>query len=211
MGTWLKVVAWVVAVVGVPILALYLFFFDVWRLPTDDPLLAASVQPTLSAGDLVVVTRHTSVDRGNLLRCTDPEASGRFVVARAIGRFGDRVEISREVVSLDARRTPSPRACDVPAMIVHDPRTDDDVTLSCSIEEYGDRSFSVLQAREGPERPTKAAVEPARWFLVSDDRHVHLDSRDYGQIDPATCQHVVFRIVGSAGFGDSGRRLTIIW
>jgi signal peptidase I len=211
MGTWLKIVAWVAVVVGAVLFVLHLLFFEVWRLPSDDPLLAASIEPTLSSGDLVVVTRHSSVGRGDLLRCVDPEAAGRFVVARAVGRYGDHVELNDEVVSLDGRRTPSPRACDPPAVTVHDPRDDEDVTLWCSVEEYGDRPFSVLRERQRPERPTKATVEASRWFLVSDDRHIHLDSRDYGQIDPNTCQHVVFRLVGAAGFGDSKKRLSLVW
>jgi signal peptidase I len=212
MGTLLKIVAGVAAVVGGVLLVLHLLFFEVWRLPTDDPLLAASIEPTLSSGDLVVVTRHGSVGRGDLLRCVDPESSGRFVVARAVGRYGDRVELNEEVVSLDGHRNPSPRACDPPTLTMHDPRDDEDVTLWCSIEEYGDRPFSVLRAREHPERLMKATtVEASRWFLLSDDRHIHLDSRDYGQIDPSTCQHIVFRLVGPAGFGDSKKRLSIVW
>jgi len=42
---------------------------------------------------------------------------------------------------------------------------------------------------------------------VSDDRHVHLDSRDFGQVDPRTCQHIVFRFVGAAGLGDGQEAL----
>ncbi|HZU83770.1 MAG TPA: S26 family signal peptidase [Polyangiaceae bacterium] len=211
MRTWLKIVGYLLATVGAILFVLHQLLLEVWRVPTDDPLLAASIEPTLTAGDLVVVTRHASVGRGNLLRCADPQADGRFVVARAIGRYGDEIELTDEVVSLDGQRNPSPRACDTPSIVVHDPREDDDVTLSCSIEEYGDLPFSVLRARSHQERPTKAKVEPGKWFLVSDDRHVHLDSRDYGQIDPTTCQHVVFRLVGAAGFGDKKSRLSIVW
>src|SRR5208283_4579213 len=169
-------------------LLLHIFFFEVWRVPTDDPLLAASIEPTLSAGDLIVVARHSSVSRGDLLRCGDPEAPGRFVVARAIGHPGDRLEMSEEVVSIDGKRMPSPRACDPPRVTVYDPRIGDDVTLDCSQEDYGDMPFSATRAREMPEPPTKTTVAAGRWFLVSDDRHVHLDSRDYGEMDPSTCQ-----------------------
>jgi signal peptidase I len=211
MGSWLKFVAWTAAIVGAVGLAMHLLFFEVWRVPTDDPLLAASIEPTLSAGDLVLVTRHGSAGRGNLLRCSDPEAPGRFVVARAIGRYGEHVELTSEIVTVDGKRNPSPRACDPSTVTVHDPRNDDDITLSCATEEYGDVPFSALRAVQLSEPPTKATVEATRWFLVSDDRHVHLDSRDYGQIDAATCQHVVFRLVGAAGFRDSKRRLSLIW
>jgi signal peptidase I len=211
MRTWFRTVAWVAGVVGAALVVLYLFFFDVWTIPKDDPLLSSSIEPTLTAGDVVVVTRHGTVKRGNLLRCADPQAPGRFVVARAIARFGDRVELHDEVVTIDGTRTPSPRACDPPWVLLFNPQTNEDVPLLCSIEEYGEMAFSALRAPDHPEPPIRALVEPGRWFLVSDDRHVHLDSRDFGQLDPATCQHIVFRLIGAAGFGDSKKRLSIIW
>jgi signal peptidase I len=211
MRTWLKIIAIVMAVLGAIALALHLLFYDLWRVPADDPLLTASVAPTLGAGDLVVIKRNAWVGRGELLRCTDPDVAGRFVIARAIARSGEHVELVDEAVTIDGTRTPSPRACDSPSVTVYDPRINDDVALWCSIEDYGDRPFGVLRERQHPERLTRATVEPARWFLVSDNRHVHLDSRDFGQIDPTTCQHVVFRIVSAAGLGDSQRRLNIIW
>jgi signal peptidase I len=211
MGTWLKIVAWLVAIAGSICLVLEIFFVEVWRVPIDDPLLAASIEPTLSAGDVIVVTRHGSVGRGDMLRCADPQAPGRFVLARALGRYGERVDIRSETVSLDGKHDPSPRSCDPPEVTLHDPRSGDDVTLACAVEEMGDMPFSVLRAADHPEAPSSTMVEAAKWFLVSDDRHVHLDSRDFGQIDPVTCQHVVFRLIGAAGFGDTRRRLTLIW
>jgi signal peptidase I len=211
MRTWLRIVAWLAGVCGVALLVLYLFFFDVWTVPKDDPLLTASIEPTLSAGEVVVVTRRTSVNRGNLLRCADPQAAGRFIVARAIGHSGDKVELRDEVVSIDSRRTPSPRGCDPPTMVLFDPQINEEIPLTCSVEEYGEMAYSALRAPDHPEPPTRALVEPGRWFVVSDNRHIHLDSRDFGQMDPATCQHIVFRLVGAAGFGDSKKRLSIIW
>jgi signal peptidase I len=211
MRTWLRIVAWVAGVIGVVLLILYLFAFDVWTVPKDDPLFSVSIEPTLSPGDVVLVTRHTTVSRGNLLKCSDPQAPGRFVVARAMARFGDHIELRDEVVAIDGRRTPSPHACDPPFVTLFDPQINEDIPLTCSIEEYGEMSYSALRAADHPEPPTHALVEPSHWFLVSDNRHVHLDSRDFGQIDPATCQHIVFRLIGAAGFGDSKRRLSIIW
>ena len=211
MGTWLKIVAWLVGIVGSICLVLELFFVEVWRVPIDDPLLSAAIEPTLSAGDVIVVMRHSSVGRGDMLRCADPQAPGRFILARALAHSGETIAINNETVSLDGKRNPSPRACDPPTVTVRDPRSDEDVPLGCSVEEMGDMPFSVLRTSDHPEPPVSALVEPTKWFLVSDDRHVHLDSRDFGPIDPTTCQHVVFRLIGAAGFGDARRRLTLIW
>jgi len=212
MHTWLKFVVWVAGIAGAVGLALYLFVFDVWTVPIDDPMESASIEPTLSAGDVILLSRHTSISRGNLLRCADPQAPGRYVIARAIGASGETLELHDEVVTVDGKRLPSPRACDdTPTVLIHDPQTNADLTLSCSIEDYGERDFWALRASEQTEAPTKAVVEAGRWYLVSDDRHVHVDSRDFGPIDPTTCLHVVFRLESHAGFGDSKKRLAIIW
>jgi signal peptidase I len=211
MRTWFRLVGWVLGVVGGVLGILYVGFFDVWRVPTDDPMMAASIEPTLSAGDLLVVTRRSEPARGQLQRCADPQAPGRYVVARAIGHGGDKLEMVGEVVSIDGKRSPSPRACDPPQEVIHDPRTGDDETLACSVEDYGDTTYGALRSNDHAEAPTRAAVEAGRWFMLSDDRHVHVDSRDYGEIDGNTCQHIVFRVVSAAGFFDAKKRFTIIW
>ena len=211
MRLWFRVLGWLVFLIAVPALVLYAFFFDIWVVSKDDPLLSASIEPTLSAGDVVVVTRHTTVSYGELERCDDPEVPGRFVIGRAMAHSGDSVDVNDEMVLIDGKRNPSPRACEHPTMVLRDPQTDDDVVLACSVEEFGAGTYLALRAREHPEPPTKAKAESGRWFLVSDDRHFHLDSRDFGQVQPAACQHIVFRLVGAAGIGDSEKRLTVVW
>jgi signal peptidase I len=210
MRTWFKLVAWVLGILGVAALVLYIFVFDVWTVPTDDDMESASIEPTLSAGDVVLLSRHTSIGRGNLLRCPDPQMPGRFVIARAIASPGENIEVRDEVVNIDGKRMPSPRACEPPEVLVHDPQSNEDMTLRCSVEDYGERDFGTLRSVDHPEPPTKVHVESG-WYFLSDDRHVHVDSRDFGQLDPASCQHIVFRLVSKAGFGDSKKRLSVIW
>jgi signal peptidase I len=211
MGEWLKWMAWAVFFAGGLLLALYATLFDVWTVPTDDPLLSASIEPTLSAGDLVVLSRHGSPGRSDLLRCPDPQAPGRFVVARAIARSGEKITLESEFASVDDRRTPSPHACDPPSRTMRDPSTNDDVELSCNIEDYGGVEFTVLRAAAHPSPPMQTTVTGGLWFLLSDNRHLHLDSRDYGPLDTQACKHIVFRIVSAGGIGDSKSRFSIIW
>jgi signal peptidase I len=211
MGLWLRIVTWAAAISGAVLLILYVGFYDVWTVPSDDPLLAAAIQPTLRPGDVVVLTRRTTVDRGNLLRCADPQAPGRFVVARAMAKWGDHLDLNDEVVTIDARTVPRPRACEQAIVTVRNPATDEDILLQCATEEYGEGSYSALRSRDHPEPAAKVTIELGKWFLVSDDRHVHLDSRDFGQMPSTACQHIVFRIIGGGGFWDSSARFSIIW
>jgi signal peptidase I len=206
----LKISLWVVGIFAAICLILYLTVFDVWRVPADEPMMSASVEPALTAGDLVLVARHSSPDRGNLVRCPDPQAPGRFVVGRVLGLPGEKVTIVGELVNLDGKRTPSPRAC--PSVTLTHPASGAEETLTCAEEEISQMTFRSLRAHKRPEPPTAAVtVDPKRVFLVSDNRHMHVDSRDYGQVDIATCQHVVFRLWSAIGFGDAEHRFSIIW
>jgi signal peptidase I len=209
MNGRLNLLIWVTVLGGGAALLLHLYVIEIWTLPVNDPLLAASVAPTLHEGDLLVLMRESSVERGQLVRCRDPQSSDRFVVGRAMARSGETVDIGLELVSVDRRRAPSPRACD--RAKVFDPTRNEEIDLDCSVEEYAGRDYDALRSRAFPEPPMTFTVEFGKWFLVSDDRHVHLDSRDFGPIDPSTCQHIAVRLVGAGGFSDADSRFTFVW
>jgi signal peptidase I len=209
MNGRLNLTIWVIILGGGAALLLHLFVIEIWTIPPDDPLLSAAVAPTLRGGDVLVVMRTGSVERGQLVRCQDPQSPDRFVVARAMARSGEVIDIHGETVSVDRRRTPSPRGC--PSSKVFDPNRNEEVDLDCAVEEYAGRDFQALRSKAFPEPPSTTTVEFGKWFLVSDDRHVHLDSRDYGAVEPSTCRHIVVRLVGPAGIGDSDSRFTFVW
>src|SRR5215467_14208506 len=141
MRGFLKLLAWVFGVLGAICLILYVFVFDVWTIPVDDPMQAVSIQPTLQAGDLVVFSRHGTPGRGNLVRCPDPRAGGRFVIGRIMAIAPEQIEFNGEYVSIDNSRNPSPRAC--PGATLRDPNTGEDVELSCSVEEFAQMSYEA--------------------------------------------------------------------
>jgi signal peptidase I len=211
MKTVLSFVAWVAVLVGVSLFVVERVWLEAWKIPTDDPMLAASIEPQLSAGDVVLVWRGPTFARGNLLRCPDPQAPGRYVVARAIAAPGDNLLIDREGISLDGHPTPSPHGCEQHDYAMFDPGRNEDTNLTCITQEYGDRDFSALVSADHPEAATKIRPEGGQWFLVSDNRHIHVDSRDFGPIDGAGCRHIVFRLYGGDGFGDVKKRLSLVW
>jgi signal peptidase I len=214
MSLAVRITILVAAVAGIVAGVLYAFFLDFWTVPGDDPLLTAAIAPTLAPGDVVLVSRRMKIERGHLMRCPDPQAPGRFVVARAVAQWGERLDLSSESVVIDNHSVPSPRFCNPAEVTVHNPASDDDVTLACSVQEYAESSFETLRSMKYPEPSHPVVVEPGKWFLVSDDRHVHLDSRDFGSVESGSgsgCQHIVFRIVGGGGFLDEKHRLNFIW
>jgi len=207
-------VLWVLGILAVIALALYATVFDIWVVPSDDPNLTASILPTLAPGDVVLVTRHGgSASPQSLERCTDPDAPGRFVIARVAGIAKQQIEISRDTLRVDAHdlSVSGTTGCPSPDVDVESPVSHELTTLICSRTDAAGLSHGMLRGKSGFEEDLAVTVDPGKIYLVSDDFHFHQDSRDFGQIDPATCGHIVFRLVGSGGISDGSRRFTLIW
>ena len=211
MRTFVKFLLWGGGILGAIVLGLYLAVFDFWTVPSDDPQLGVSVQPTLQAGDELLVMRHGFPSFGQLVRCGDPDAPGRFVVGRVVGQPRDVVELFAENLTVNNHREVSPGPCDPPKYPMVNPATGEELTLGCNREEFAGTTHSFLRANEHPERDARFIVDEARVFLLSDNHHLHLDSRDFGQINPAICQHITYRLWSSSGISDSARRFTFIW
>jgi signal peptidase I len=203
----LKAMAWIAGVLLAIGLILHLTVVEVWTVPGDDGDMATSIEPTLSAGELILLTRSKGAAHGDLVRCPDPQAPGRFVIARVKGLAGEEIVIKKGRVGTDGKESQSHRGC--PPVTIEDPRTREPVELVCGEEESGSGTYHVLLPRQND--VTKAHVDKDRVFLVSDNRDMHVDSREYGQIDPSACQKAVMRLWGAGGFSDGKRRFNFVW
>ena len=208
----LRVLFWIAIACGV-IAGMVALFFTAWTVPSDDPQLAVSIEPALSSGDLVLVTRGTGASDGALVRCADPDAPGRYVIGRVIAHGGDNVEFNAGTLLVNDQVPASPVACEPRDAHLRNPATQEDVDLNCYLEELAGTTHPVLRNAAGKtlDRDLKTTVEPGKVYLVSDDRALHLDSRDFGPIAPATCQRIAFRFWGLAGWSDAKKRLTVLW
>jgi len=186
-------------------------FFTTWTIPSDDPQLGVSIEPTLSMGDFVLVSRGKSAADGALVRCADPDAPGRFVIGRVIGHTGDKIEFKDGAMLVNDALPTSSVACEQSTVRLRNPGTGEDEDLGCVLEEFAGSTHAALRAPNSAERNTSAVVEPARVYLVSDDRELHLDSRDFGTVPPSTCQRIALRFWGLSGWGDTKKRLTVLW
>lgn len=207
-----RILFWV-AIVCAVLVGIVFAFFEPWTVPGDDAQFAVSIEPTMSVGDVVLVLRTTGVADGALVRCSDPDAPGRFVVGRVIGRTGDKVEFVQGTLRVNGKTPSAPSACDPPTVRLKNPGTQEDEDLSCSLEEFaGSIHPSLRSVVAAPAaRDTSADVEVGKAYLVSDDRVLHLDSRDFGAIAPGTCQHIALRLWGAGGWGETKKRLTLLW
>ena len=84
MRGFLKFLLWFCGIAAFIVGLLHLTLFDAWTVPVDDPQLAASIQPSLGVGDVVLIARRSQPDVGELVRCLDPDAPGRFVIGRVV-------------------------------------------------------------------------------------------------------------------------------
>lgn len=211
MRGFVRGLLWIAGILGAIGLLLHLFLFDVWTVPRGpDDQFGASIQPTLMVEDHVLVQRGRVPAWGELARCASPTTPGAFIVGRVFGRRGDEVEVNDHDVLTNGKRLASRHAC--PEVVLPHPVTQNLVTLHCAVAETGAWSFEFL-TRKGPgisAGTTKAVVEPGKLYLVSDNWLMHQDSRDFGQVDESTCEHIVFRLWGEK-YTDSSRRFTILW
>ena len=182
-----------------------------WKVPEDDPYLAASVAPALRAGDWVLLWRLSEPVAGALVLCPEPKHAERVVVGRIIGEEGQKVTVSGTNVEVDGKRLPSEGGCSKQRFTVKAPRGGD-IELRCTTEVVGGTVHERGEAEAIAELPIfEATVGAGEALLVSDNRRFPYDSRDFGLVDRATCKETVFfRLIGSEGFFHRPTRFTYI-
>lgn len=206
MQKLLKGLLWTAGIVALLLVVLRLVAFKVWTIP-DDPVLAASIAPTLRAGDRVVILTRGTPGFGELVRCPDPDDPQRFVVGRVAGFGGDKVSWSGPSLVVDGKSYGGQSRCEEGAIAeIPHPTTGAPVEVSCEMVEMG----GVIHKRGGvpPEDklPLPAAdevttVQDNMVYLASDNRDYHDDSRDFGLLPRASCsERIVFRLWGKEGF-----------
>lgn len=174
---------------------LYATIFDVYTIPSDDAAQTLSFAPAFSPGDLLLLKRHGGPARMDLVRCVDPQAQGRFVIARVIGLAGDKVTVDQGHAVTNDDQATFARTCDR-GRKAYDPTIQETREFSCELERVkgSDRDTPVLLDRLRNEGRWEVTVEPGKLVVISDNRSAHVDSRDYGQVDAATCVPIAFRI-----------------
>jgi signal peptidase I len=199
---------WLIGIIGAICLLLHILFFDTWVIPETDQLLLTSVLPTLYPNDRILTARRSTPVAGQLARCTSPEAGSDYVIGRVMGASGDTVVVDNGRVSVNGKVITSRHAC--PKMKIVHPITQEEITLNCATEDNGAWTYDYLVPAERPEGQRTAVVEQGKLFLLSDNRVIHKDSRDFGLIDASTCEHIVFRLWGDS-FVDTSRRFTVLY
>lgn len=188
------------------------FFFETWTVP-EGSWIAASTAPTLAGGDLVLVSTVGEPEFGELVRCLDPEDPSYHVVGRIAGLEGDLVELNGPILMVNGKRYVASEACKDPTFTLLHPDSGNEVTINCSRIDMGSGWHFRGQLQKPPKNnDTRKEVGPGRVFLLSDNRDIHDDSRDFGTLPLESCQtgQIFFRLWGKEGWKGSERRLTYI-
>lgn len=207
-----RLIAYVVLFLGVLVGAARATAIRWYKIPTDDPYLQASVAPTLSGGDWILLWRLTKPGFGDLALCAEPKAEHRSVIGRIVAVGHDKVEIRGAELVVNNRRMSNENA-DNPTFTVTDPVTKQELEQPQDKEDLVGRVHLRGGLPQGKSRaPVTLTAEPGSAVLVSDNRFFPYDSRDFGLVPMETCKEmVIYRVVSAKGFGDLETRLSWIW
>jgi signal peptidase I len=202
---------WTLGVIAAIALLLRALLFDVWKVP-DDPILAASVAPTLAGGDVVVLLTSGTPGFGELVRCADPDTPGSYVVGRIAGVGGDVVETEGSLLIRNDTRYVPESACPNPKVTIKHPTTGLDVEIGCDVIAMGgDRHFRGTSPQGPLERKVRTEVRTSTVFILSDNRNFHDDSRDFGVQPVELCKdRILLRLWSKDGWSDEENRLTYV-
>ena len=213
MGALLRGIIWSTAVIIVVIVAARLTVLRWWQVPQNDPFLNASIAPTLSGGDWVLLWRFTEPKFGDLVKCPEPGRPSQVVIARLLGEAGDEVQVQDSSVSVNGRAIQTEGPCTERNFKVQDPSSGSELSQSCQLEIVGGSAHprGSTSGHKIQPLPVRRQVGEGKIFLVSDNRLFPYDSRDFGSVSRSTCdESIVFRLISSEGFFDVERRFTFI-
>jgi signal peptidase I len=211
MWKFLRILLWTSLIVAAIIGVLRYTAIRWWQLPQNDPYFEASIAPTLNGGDWVILWRASSPKFGDLVLCPEPKTN-RPVIARLAAEQNDHLKISNSSLTINNAPLQSDGTCD--AFHARDPTSGGDIAQSCSLEIMGGRTHKRGNTpSETTVKPSDSEVDVAagQIFLVSDNRALSWDSRDFGPVERSGCtETVVFRLVSKDGFFDVANRMTLI-
>lgn len=213
MASVVRFILWTALALGIVGGLLRLTIFREWRVPTNDPVLEASLMPTLRAGDLVLLYRLNEPVFGDLVLCPEPEAPGRVVVGRIVAEQGDKVVITNGDARVNGKGFSLERVCDPKEFVTPHPDDGSEVVQRCVWEHLSTNLHmtGLTSGHQPPRAQREVLVPPGHVFLLSDNRLFPYDSRDYGPVEVSTCkERPMFRVVSGKGWMDSEGRFTFV-
>lgn len=172
---------------------LKMFVFEIARVQGND------MAPTLVAGDLVLLNRLGTPERGDVVVFEHPHEVGRSVLRRIVGIPGDSVELTRGKLSVNgqaAARTSGGR------LLMRNLEDGKDRMLDLVVEDLFGRGWRVLDDPRRKPPAQRRILGGSGCVVLSDNRDHGRDSREYGPIRREAIRGVALLIL-QAGRGTS--------
>ena len=212
--TFIRTLLWAIILVAGVLGVARLTVFRWFKIPLDDPVLAASIRPTLWEGDWVLTWRAVRPVFGDLVVCPEPDYPSRFVIGRIAGEAGDRIDIHNGIPTTNGKGYRDERSCDPSTFTFPNPNNDaEELSQSCGWEAMANHLHQVGKTSGHKIMPADVAIEvpEGKLFLLSDNRVFPYDSRDFGLVDNSSCKETIIgRLVSKRGWMDSKNRLNYI-
>ena len=214
MRTLVRLLLWAVIIVAGILAVARLTAFRWFRIPLDDPVLAASVRPSIWEGDLILTWRIIKPTFGDLVVCPEPDYPSRYVIGRIVGEAGDEVTLVHGVPTVNGKSFQNERSCDPPIFTFPHPSNEaEEVSQHCAWEAIANHLHMVGLPDGHVVRAADVTIEvpEGKLYLLSDNRVFPYDSRDFGLVDADTCKETIIgRLVSKDGWMDSKNRLNYI-
>lgn len=139
-----------------------------------------AMSPTLEAGDFILAWKTFDPQRGDIVIFNCPD-SGNACIKRVVGLPGDRVEIRKQRLIVNAHV----------AEYEKKPSEGADVDL---IEHWQDNSWTISVDSSMPSEMEPVVVPPEHFFLLNDHRNDVSDSRQWGPISKYQMEAKAWRI-----------------
>lgn len=172
-----------------------------------------SMVPTLVAGDTFLVFTKAKLALGDVAVCQDPKKPGQLVVGRVMALEGETLSIENDIVQWNKWKIES---VPVSPLEYVDRTSGEELErrVTASAERFGGRTFSVAHVSRGRRRNLKSTHVQEGLFLLSDNRNLAWDSRDFGTVETPNCIGRAFFILDPArdngDFSYEQRRFTWI-
>lgn len=164
---------------------LHFFYVDNFVMPHN------GMAPTLVYGDRVLVWRRAKPDMGDIVVCEHPTRPGTQVIGRAVAFAGHSVSTdTRGQLFVDENRA---SAESLGTVRFFDARHDRMFTMQLSSIDYNRKHRHQFFVEDGYAFAMRQYQVQRGIFLLGDNRtDPYDDSREFGEVDPATCRGEVF-------------------
>lgn len=180
MKALLKFLLILVALAGVLLFVLRLFFFDIAQTNSY------SMVPTLIAGDTIAVKRDAKLELGDLALCRSPEDGITLVVGRVVGLPGMTVEIRDDALFINGDPVPTKDRASL-TYVNRVSEEDVEVELEAVRETIRRLDHWVAFGEYAKDKNMRPHEVEDGYFLLGDNRNHARDSRYFGEVPTENC------------------------